>query len=397
MTEVSCLTSTVFPEKGLSILNTVLRRADNPADMGTCLTEEISALTGASCVLLIQCLCTPALAAHRVVGVHPPHRRQWAESQAGTFLYEAVHQMPEAQQWCGEETTDISGLLQHEGFERSIIFPLNVGTYRVGAMLVLGLPGNDATDAVFELINNLSTIMALVLRNAILYEKQEQIIRERTAELEDKSESLAQELAERKQAERTLRENEERFRTLVSNIPGIVYRCACDEHWTMSYISNTVTAMTGYPASDFIGNRARSYLSVIHPDDREMVTQKIREGVAERHAYTIDYRIIAADGSMRNVYEKGQGIYSDNDQLLWLDGAIFDITERKRAEQELNRLNTELEQRVTDRTQELERRNHELEQMLRAFVGRELKMVELKEQIKALEQRTTGVSCSEDA
>ena len=155
--------------------------------------------------------------------------------------------------------------------------------------------------------------------------------------------------------------------------------------------------MTGYPASDFIGNLARSYLSVIHPDDREMVTQKIREGVAERHAYTIDYRIIAADGSIRNVYEKGQGIYSDNDQLLWLDGAIFDITERKRAEQELNRLNTELEQRVTDRTRELERRNHELEQMLRAFVGRELKMVELKEQIKALEQRTTGVSCSEDA
>lgn len=385
-----------FPTIALGILDRVLRRADNPAEMGTYLTQEIRNLTGADCVLLIQCLCTPTVAMHRIFSVNPPQRRQWAESQTGKLLFEAVHHMPQAQQWRGEEASEIAALLQQEGLALSMVFPLNIGTFRVGAMLVLGLTDDQEISAAFSLLNNLSTIMALVLRHAILYEHQEQLIQERTTELQDKNELLAAELAERKQAEQTLQESEERFRTLVSNIPGIVYRCAYDEHWTMSYISNTIAEITGYPASDFIGNRVRSYLSVIHPDDREMVTEKIHEGVAGRRAYTIDYRIIAADGSIRNVCEKGQGVCSDNDQLLWLDGAIFDITERKRAEQELNRLNTELEQRVTERTGELERRNHELEQMLKAFVGRELKMVELKEQIKALEQRATGVNCSKD-
>jgi DNA-binding response OmpR family regulator len=62
----------------------------------------------------------------------------------------------------------------------------------------------------------------------------------------------------------------------------------------------------------------------------------------------------------------------------------LEIAERKRAEDELCRLNEELENRVRERTRELERRNHELEQMNKAFVRRELRMVELKKQIKEL-------------
>jgi DNA-binding response OmpR family regulator len=64
-----------------------------------------------------------------------------------------------------------------------------------------------------------------------------------------------------------------------------------------------------------------------------------------------------------------------------------EVAERKRAEEALNRLNEELEQRVGKRTRELERRNCELERMNKAFVGRELRMVELKERIRELEER----------
>lgn len=63
-----------------------------------------------------------------------------------------------------------------------------------------------------------------------------------------------------------------------------------------------------------------------------------------------------------------------------------ELAERTRVEEILNRLNEELEQRVSERTRELERRNQELEQMNKAFVGRELKMVELKEKLARLEK-----------
>jgi chromosome segregation ATPase len=75
-------------------------------------------------------------------------------------------------------------------------------------------------------------------------------------------------------------------------------------------------------------------------------------------------------------------------QLLSYDGVITDITARKRAEENLLQLNEELEQRVRERTKELERRNYELEQMNKAFVGREVRMAELKQRIKELEKVT---------
>ena len=73
-----------------------------------------------------------------------------------------------------------------------------------------------------------------------------------------------------------------------------------------------------------------------------------------------------------------------------IERALDEVREHKAralAEEELNRLNEELEQRVREHTKELERRNYELEQMNKAFVGRELRMVELKERIRELEER----------
>jgi C4-dicarboxylate-specific signal transduction histidine kinase len=87
---------------------------------------------------------------------------------------------------------------------------------------------------------------------------------------------------------------------------------------------------------------------------------------------------------------------SVNSQPLFVAGAstpyavvttFHDITERKMAEESLNRLNEELEQRVQERTAELAAKNAELERMNRIFVGRELRMIELKGQIRELEKK----------
>ncbi|MCZ7383071.1 MAG: PAS domain S-box protein [Candidatus Methanoperedens sp.] len=79
-------------------------------------------------------------------------------------------------------------------------------------------------------------------------------------------------------------------------------------------------------------------------------------------------------------------VKDEKGNVIQLWGTVQDITERKRAEDEIRKLNAELEQRVRDRTAELEKKNAELERMNRLFVGRELRMMELKKKIAELEK-----------
>ncbi len=137
--------------------------------------------------------------------------------------------------------------------------------------------------------------------------------------------------------------NEARFRSLVANIPGIVYRCSPDEEWTMDFISPNVEEITGYPPQDFLGERVRSFASIIHPDDRDAVKSSVSQDILHKRSYNIEYRIICRDASVRWMQEKGQEIYDDKNRLLWLDGIIFDITESKQIETRLQQYTTHLE------------------------------------------------------
>ena len=144
--------------------------------------------------------------------------------------------------------------------------------------------------------------------------------------------SIAQDITERKRFEQTLGEKEERFRSLLTNIPGAIYRCTIDPLWTMLFISDAIEDISGYPASDFVQNEVRTYYSIIHPDDREKAEKKVRDGLKREVPYTIEYRIIDADGKINWVHERGQGFFGGSEEASWLDGAIFDITEQKRIE-----------------------------------------------------------------
>jgi PAS domain S-box-containing protein len=142
-------------------------------------------------------------------------------------------------------------------------------------------------------------------------------------------------ISDRKQIENALSTSEEKFRSLVANLSGIVYRCACKPEWKMEFLGGAVTEMTGYASEDFINNQTRSWVSIIHPEDREMVERIVHEGLICREPFILEYRIIDAQGNIRWFYEKGQAVFNRESELLWLDGAIFDISDRKQVESEL--------------------------------------------------------------
>lgn len=169
------------------------------------------------------------------------------------------------------------------------------------------------------------------------------------------------------EGERMLVESRRMLQALLHNLPGIAYRCLNDENWTMEFISGGCFDLTGYPPSHLIGNRQLSYNSLIHPDDRGPVWKKVQEAVAEKEPFRLEYRIRSASGEEKWVWEQGMGVFSEGGELLALEGFITDVTESKRAEQELRTahreiysFNKELERLVHERTEQLMEKTRQL-------------------------------------
>jgi PAS domain S-box-containing protein len=131
-----------------------------------------------------------------------------------------------------------------------------------------------------------------------------------------------------------LRASESMLRSLIDSIPGAIYRCACDLDWTMELLSDEIEEIVGYPASDFIDNAVRTFQSIEHPDDREYVAREVMKSVETGRPFALEYRLLHRDGSVRWVLERGLA-QEAGDGRWWLDGAIFDITARREAEQAL--------------------------------------------------------------
>jgi diguanylate cyclase (GGDEF)-like protein/PAS domain S-box-containing protein len=129
------------------------------------------------------------------------------------------------------------------------------------------------------------------------------------------------------QIESGWRESEQRFKNLNPYIPGVIYSCAWDADRRIELIGDAIAEITGYPASDFMQNKVRTFASIIHPADSERVKTIVGESVSARRPYVLEYRLLHADGSIRWVYEKGQGIFSKSGKVLFLEGIIFDISE----------------------------------------------------------------------
>jgi PAS domain S-box-containing protein len=131
-----------------------------------------------------------------------------------------------------------------------------------------------------------------------------------------------------------LRNSEDRLQALIANVPGAIYRCENDADWTMQLISDEIVRISGYPVSDFINSSVRTFSSVIYPEDREQVDANIQRAVQRGQIYSLQYRIVRADDTLAWVLERGQQIRDGNGRI-WLDGVIYDITDRRQAEQDL--------------------------------------------------------------
>ena len=95
------------------------------------------------------------------------------------------------------------------------------------------------------------------------------------------------------------------------------------------------------------------FLDLVHPDDRSAVQSAMRSILKEHRPVDIVHRIIRPDGEVRYVHERAEAVLGEDGRVVRLAGSVQDVTQQTLAEQEIRRLNTELEQRVIERTEKL--------------------------------------------
>lgn len=135
-----------------------------------------------------------------------------------------------------------------------------------------------------------------------------------------------QNAASRYRAEQALSEHVRQLETLVTNLPGIAYRCQGKHPWTMESIRGDCELLTGYPATDFVDGERTWGDDVIHHEDREHVMNKLASGLASEGSFEIRYRIVTADGGTKWVWESGQEVGSSPSGTPMLEGFVTDIT-----------------------------------------------------------------------
>ncbi|MYN29730.1 bifunctional diguanylate cyclase/phosphodiesterase [Duganella levis] len=152
---------------------------------------------------------------------------------------------------------------------------------------------------------------------------------------------LAQQLEQMRVAIKRLFEDigqrEERFRTIVTQVPGAVFRFRPDG--PIDFVSDAIADISGYTAAQFMRSTTHSWTNLIAPEDRKKQRRVIAQALRDGQPYEIEYRIQDAAGAVRWVQENGQPQPSEADRdAPWVDGIISDISQRKHNEMRIEAL-----------------------------------------------------------
>lgn len=122
------------------------------------------------------------------------------------------------------------------------------------------------------------------------------------------------------------------FNSIANRMTGFLYRCQLDEHYTMLNMFGRVQALTGFAMGDLVHNAKASYIALILDEDVPAVDEAVEKALEEDRGWDVDYRITRQDGEVVWVNENGGGVKDENGEVLYLEGVVVDINERKENE-----------------------------------------------------------------
>lgn len=117
--------------------------------------------------------------------------------------------------------------------------------------------------------------------------------------------------------------------TLINSFPGIAYRCKNDAQLTIEFMSEGSVQLIGYHPSQLIGKPRQFYYNFVYFEDHRWLNDQIQTALEQHQPYSMEYRLISQDDHPKWVWEKGIGIYSHSGELLFIEGFITDISDRR--------------------------------------------------------------------
>jgi PAS domain S-box-containing protein len=176
--------------------------------------------------------------------------------------------------------------------------------------------------------------------------------------------AVIQDITPRKQSEQALRASEEKYRSLVDNIPDVVW--TADSNRDLIYISGNVVKVLGYHADELLGGQ--SWLNRIHPEDAARVEQAYQKLFSDGEKFDVEYRSCRKDGEWIWLHNRALAT-RPREGVMCADGIFKDITQRRQSEAAIQQTKDAAEAANLAKSQFLANMSHELRTPLNAIIG----------------------------
>lgn len=210
----------------------------------------------------------------------------------------------------------------------------NLAINELGVEAYLGVPVRNAGGRVF------ASLCAIGHEKRAWSEDDLATMRDLAAMVESEL-HLRSEIASRHEAERDLRLNEARLRSIADAAPAMMWQT--DQQGASIYRSRGWQEFTGQPPARAIGF---GWLDAVHPEDRARIGETILSANTAKQAFSAAYRLLRTDGTWRRIADAGNPHFSDEGAFLGLVGSAYDDTERKEAEEAREFIGRELSHRI---------------------------------------------------
>ncbi|TMO73180.1 two-component system sensor histidine kinase/response regulator [Pseudoalteromonas sp. S3785] len=175
-------------------------------------------------------------------------------------------------------------------------------------------------------------------------------------------------LTEQRALQQSLIEKEQKYRSLMDNMPGAAFRCKYDENWSMLFISPTIMELTGYTPEEFTES-CIEFNDLILETDQPTVNEAVAQAMTSSLKYSVEYRIRHRNGKVAWVLDKGSITLDKENNPQWIDGVLVDITEQKEYEDKLEQAKLQAEEAAHAKQSFMANMSHEIRTPMNSIIG----------------------------